>query len=205
MVPERRQQSAAAIARRAERLQAKQLIVIDAVIDIINEGDTNPSMPKIVERSGIPERSIFRYFDDIADLITQTLARAVGDPVEVQQLDNLGVGSLDERIDSFVESSVAALERFKYMSQVARRRITLAPVLAETLEALIAGLQWTIRQHFATELETMSEDEAARVTDAITVVLSADGFDVLRRRLGKSPDEIADVMRTALARLVAPR
>lgn len=200
MAPERRQQSAAAVARRAERLQAKREVVLRATLDIINEGDTNPSMPKIVERSGIPERSIFRYFDDIADLTTQAIAFARVDLSDLIGLQQVGEGSLDERIESMVDARLRVLERVRYLSRIARMRVFLAPGLAVILDELLEALSAEITEHFATELTALSDADAALTVDSLTTLLAFESYDLLRRRLDRSIDDIAATWRLALKR-----
>lgn len=200
MAPERRQQSAAAIERRAERLQAKRDVVLRAALDIINEGDINPSMPKIVERSGIPERSIFRYFDDIADLTTQVIAFARNDLSDLVGLQHIGEGSLEERIASIVDVRVYTLERVRHLSRIARMRVFLAPGLAVILDELLAVLSAEISEHFAPELSAMSEGDAALTVDSLTTLVSFESYDVLRRRLDRPLDHIAATWRRAMER-----
>jgi AcrR family transcriptional regulator len=202
VAPERRQQSAAAIARRAERLQAKREVVLRATIDIINEGDINPSMPKIVDRSGIPERSIFRYFDDIADLTRQVLGLALRDLADIEGIEQLGVGPLDDRIHSMVAARLELLERVRYIGRVARMRVFLAPDLAIVLDDVLKQLHHDIAEHFAPELSAMSSTESDATVDALTALVSFEGYDVLRRRLERSPDDIAGLWRVAIERLL---
>lgn len=188
------------MARRADRLQAKREVVLRATLDIINEGDTNPSMPKIVERSGIPERSIFRYFDDIADLTTQVIAFARDDLSDLVGLQHVGEGSLDERIESMVDTRLRTLERVRHLSRIARMRVFLAPGLAVILDQLLEALTIEVTEHFAPELTAMSDADAALTVDSLTTLVGFESYDVLRRRLDRSLDDIAATWRLALKR-----
>lgn len=177
-------------------------MVLRATLDIINEGDVNPSMPKIVERSGIPERSIFRYFDDIADLTRQAVAMAFSDLEDLPGLVRIGLGPLDERIDHFVSTRLELLERVRFVGRVARMRIFLAPDLNVMLDEVLHLFRDLAAEHFAPELSKMTDTDAALTLDSLTTMMSFESFDVWRRRLGRNPDEIAMSWRVAIKRLL---
>src|SRR5688500_3891186 len=53
--------------RRLRRQQNREA-VIDALIELFEEGSYTPSSAEVAERAGISPRSLFRYFDDVDDL-----------------------------------------------------------------------------------------------------------------------------------------
>ncbi|BAN03639.1 hypothetical protein YM304_33250 [Ilumatobacter coccineus YM16-304] len=178
-------------------------MVLRATLDIINDGDVNPSMPKIVERSGIPERSIFRYFDDIADLTRQAIAMSFRDVSDLPGLDQIGVGPLEQRIEHIITARLELLERVRYVGRVARMRVFLAPDLNVMLDEVLHLFREAAAEHFEPELSKMSDTDAAMTLDSLTVVMSFESYDVLRRRLDRDLDEITAGWRMAINRLLA--
>lgn len=49
---------------RRERSRASRRAIIQAMMDLIMEGDIDPSAAKVAERAGVGLRSVFRHFDD---------------------------------------------------------------------------------------------------------------------------------------------
>lgn len=49
---------------RRERSRASRRAIIQAMMDLIVEGDIDPSAARVAERAGVGLRSVFRHFDD---------------------------------------------------------------------------------------------------------------------------------------------
>lgn len=49
---------------RRERSRASRRKIIHAMMDLISEGDINPSAARVAEKAGVGLRSVFRHFDD---------------------------------------------------------------------------------------------------------------------------------------------
>ena len=60
---------------RSARRERGRAAVIDAVVDLLQEGHAPPTTPQVVERAGISEASLFRYFRSIDDLQLEATAR----------------------------------------------------------------------------------------------------------------------------------
>lgn len=202
MPAEVRRQSPEAAERRAKRLEAKRETVLRAALDLISEGERNPTMPKIVERSGTPERSIFRYFTDIGDLTQQVVALAVREYGDLEHIDDPGVGPLDDRIDVFVTMRLGVLERIHGLGQVARLRALLSPSIEEALKLSMVRTRRQTEAQFAPELDALSADERTFVLDSVALTVGFENFDVRRRRFDQSFDEIAAGWRDTIRRLL---
>ena len=60
--------------RRARRERGR-LAVSDAVIDLVGEGNTDPTSEQVAERAGVSVASLFRYFETLEELRQETLRR----------------------------------------------------------------------------------------------------------------------------------
>ena len=50
------------------RRQRNRQAIVNALLELYEEGRIDVSASLIVERAGLSERSLFRYFDDLNDL-----------------------------------------------------------------------------------------------------------------------------------------
>ena len=91
---------------RAARREANTDAVIDAMLDLIAEGNLRPGAAEIAERSGVSARSLFRYFDDLEALARVAVERQTARRDHLfQPLD--GSGSLEERVARLVDHRLA--------------------------------------------------------------------------------------------------
>src|SRR4051812_49544719 len=92
--------------RRLRRTQ-NRTAVVQALVDLFEEGVYQPSTSEIAERAGLSPRSLFRYFDDVDDLNRAAIERQLAD---ARPLLDLGVGP-DAPTDTKIEHLVAARVR----------------------------------------------------------------------------------------------
>ena len=176
--------------------------VISALIELIQGGDLQPTVAKIADRAEVSHRSVFRYFDDLNDLARTAIETEFRRTWPLSVVPNVGEGSLATRIDDLVTASIRTLERTHLLGMVARSR---AIELDEVDRGLLTIYELRfdqVERQFHPELRTMSPDRAAAIATAVTSTLGLDSYDVQRRMLGKSPEEIADVWRIVLTTLL---
>src|SRR3954453_22033541 len=83
---------------RSERTRAS---VVDALLDLLREGNLRPTAKEIAERAGTSLRSVYVHFDDLEDLFTAAAGRAI------QQISALiepipASGPLEERLPALL-------------------------------------------------------------------------------------------------------
>src|SRR5436190_20508805 len=101
--------TARAVDGRTARAQRTREAVVDALLQLINEGDLRPTAPRIAERAKVSVRSVFQHFDDLEGLYA-----AVGDRL-VERLAYVGLNvspdlSLDARVEEVVRHRTSMLE-----------------------------------------------------------------------------------------------
>lgn len=176
--------------------------MLRATIELIHEGHLDPTVQQIVERSGTPERSIFRYFDK-EELAQQALKLAASELGAEAELDRIGEGPFDDRVERLVSTRLALLTQLKHLARAARLRAAQNPDLDDAMAANAQRLHAEYGAHFAPELDAMDDSTAGGVLDAITTLLSFDGFNLQDRRLGRDDDDIAAGWTTSLHRLLS--
>jgi AcrR family transcriptional regulator len=152
--------------RRARRHRSRDLVV-DALLDLLDEGVARPTAQLVAERSGVSLRSIFRIFDDVETLHTEAAAR------QLERHRDLFVevpseGPLDDRIATLVE---AHDRLYEVVAPVRRAALRSAP----DSEALRAQLSLARGWHradadrvFATELDGAPADTRAALEAALS-------------------------------------
>ena len=66
--------SETALDGRAARALRTRNRVVDALLDLVDEGDLRPSAADVARRAGVSLRSVFQHFDDL-----ETLFRVAGE------------------------------------------------------------------------------------------------------------------------------
>ncbi|MFK7919382.1 MAG: TetR/AcrR family transcriptional regulator [Ilumatobacter sp.] len=187
--------------RIALRLRNRQR-VIDAVIELVNEGNEVPTMTDIVERAGVSERSVFRYFHDVNDLVLTSMATVLERIQPARTIDNLGCGSFDDRLEGWVASRQATTQQtLPFASLVGRFRTT--SEFSVMVDAVLAMVRAQIEDQFAPELQQCSPERGAQKVDILIALSSLEGVDILSRQLDRDVQQVGDRLRLAARSLFA--
>jgi len=176
--------------------------VIEALIELVDEGDLSPSMDAIVERSGVSERSIFRYFTDLSDLSVAAVRAVVKRAAPYNKIDDIGEGTLEHRIDQMIESRLRVAERSHGFGTLARRKLMLTPEIQQALTNVIVMLRERIAVQFAQELSAMSDDQALMMTDTLVTLFSYESLEVMWNQLGNDHAAVARRWRMTMLALL---
>lgn len=185
-------------ARRARNIDA----VLDAVVEMITEGDLFPSIEQVARRSGLSIRSIYRYFADPAALQDAAITRHRERSVSLAHLSSIGQGELEHRVDDFV-----AMRLRLYGGVGATYRATVHgaishPRLRDELARNRNDLRAQFERQFAPELETRKGVERDAIVAAGDLLTQLDSIDLLRRHRQLSVAETIRSLRTALLALL---
>ncbi len=107
---------------RTLRRTRNRTAVITALLDMIREGDLHPGAAEIAERAGVSHRSIFRYFDDLDDLVRTAIDQAFQDAGPLSRITDIGRGTLEDRVRVYVDERLALYDYVNGPMQVARMR-----------------------------------------------------------------------------------
>ncbi|HWA64956.1 MAG TPA: TetR/AcrR family transcriptional regulator [Mycobacteriales bacterium] len=187
--------------RRARRGRNRETVV-DALLELFREGDLNPSVATVAERSGISLRSVFRYFDDLDEMGRIAIQRHLDSVGFMFDLPELGKGSRSERIDALVGQRSALYERVAPVVRAAMIRAPFQPVISEALVARRALLREQLQRQFAPELATLPDDEQALVVSGADGIASFEVMELLRVDQKLSTAKAVAVVRTSLDRLL---
>ena len=185
--------------RTLRRTRNRQRVII-ALLEIVREGQLDPSVGDIADRAGVSHRSVFRYFDDINDLVRTAIDHEVERATPLALIDDLGLGSIERRIDSWVDSRLRLFAATYEVGRVARHRAPEIPSIDEGMQAIYQLSVTQMRQHFTTELDHLGTD-GGFVLDAAMVQTSFESYDLHRRIMEHSTERIRQVWHLALHEL----
>jgi AcrR family transcriptional regulator len=186
---------------RAARAARTRAAIVDALLELLEEGDLQPTANRIAERAGISLRLIYHHFGDLEALFHAAAMRqgertiAMTSPIPAE----LPFG---ERLDLFVKQRSEILE---WMTPVRRASLLQEPFSEELRRARDTGVaigeEHTARV-FAEELALFPKESRPAARAAVATASGWAFWDALRIS-GRSFDESAATMRYALEALLA--
>jgi TetR/AcrR family transcriptional regulator, regulator of autoinduction and epiphytic fitness len=162
---------------RKARSERSREAVLDAMIDLIMEGQSPPSTEAIAERAGISPASLFRHFATLEELREVTIARFFDRYSSLYRMSRLGVGPRKERVERYVDTRLALYVATAPMARFARARSLDRPELAAALLQLRERHVDATQRHFANELREFGRAARHDVGIAITSLTSFESWD----------------------------
>jgi AcrR family transcriptional regulator len=187
---------------RTLRRTRNRAAVIVALLAIIREGNLHPGASEIADRAGVSHRSIFRYFEDLDDLVRTAIDHAFREAGPLADIPDIGVGSLDERIAKFVDARIALFQHVDGTMQLARMRAPRIPSIDEGIAAIAEVFRQQIAEHFTPELDGVKDDERPLLIDGILVLTSYDSFTIHVRLLHSDIERIRSAWVRAVSGLL---
>ena len=188
---------------RTRRAQRTRDGVIDALVDLMREGELRPTAPRIAERAGVSLRSVFQHFADLDALFVAASDRELTRAAErIETIDP--AGPLTQRIDAFLAQRARILE---YVTPA--RRATLiheasSPALVEIRDRLLALAREEVARTFAPELRRSSARDRAELLHALDAVTGWQTWEALRSHQGLGSDAAQRVVTRTVRALLAP-
>ncbi len=189
--------------RRARRERGR-IAVSDAVIDLVVEGNADPTAEQVAKRAGVSVASLFRYFETLKELRRETLRRYFTRYDHLFQLPDISESTLEDRSQVFVNCRAKLYETTEPMCRQARRRAPDFPDLDEELHSVRAMQADQIRQCFAYELEALSPSARDDLVATINTLTSFESWDQIVHDHNRTPRQVRRTWTTALHRLLQP-
>ncbi len=187
--------------RRRQRTARGRNGVVEALLELYNEGNSQPGAAKIAARAGVSERSIFRYFDDLESLaaaaieLQSTRVGAAFAPPEA-------AGSLEQRIRALVSQRLRIHDASAMVARAGAFLEPRSPTVARAFRFRRQVMRSQIKSQFALELETVGERDRAELLDALDAISGFEHLEFLRSVAGHSRTRTATLtIRTLMALL----
>lgn len=188
---------------RKARRERNREIVVDAVLDAIEAGETIPTIRRVAELAGVSERSIFRYFGDLDELLSCAIDAALERYGPHARIADEGSGPLEERIDALIEARLLLWVRSDAVAALVRVRAGSLPLLQETLVETRRKMAEQIERHLGDLLDQLPAEDRSHAVHMIDVVVSYESFR-LQLDAGATSDQVRARWRYALWQLLTP-
>lgn len=189
--------------RRARRDRGRQA-VIDALVDLIQEGHHLPAPEAIAERAGVSTSSVFRYFESLDELRDASTARVFERYASLFEVPDLGEGDLDARIGRLVGARATLYEAIAPLGRLVRGRSFAHEEMASTLSGVRQRLTGQCRAHFAPELSRTTPAHRDDLVGVVSTLTAFEAWDMARQELGRSSMQVQRSWRGALGALLGP-
>ncbi|MDI1366137.1 MAG: TetR/AcrR family transcriptional regulator [bacterium] len=181
---------------RRRRGQNNRASIVAAMLEIIRTGDMSPSADQVAARADVGLRTVFRHFKDMDSLYSE-MSVVIED--ELRAIVGTPFRSTDwkDRVLELVDRRAFAFEKiapFKHASEAYRHR---SRFLSEDSGKLVSAL----RKILVRELRAPLVDDPLKV-EALDLLLSFEAWSRLRREQGLSIEKAAEVLRSAVSRLL---
>lgn len=188
---------------RALRSERTKQIIIEAYLELLNEGPQLPTAAQIARRAGYSVRSVFERFDDLLALtiaaadyaFAETIARAIRQDRS---------GTRIERLHANVERRSSICERWLPLWRVLLHHQTESELVSERIRQ-IRDVTWRgLALNYHAELAPLPEVERKILLIALEQLTDFESWGRMRERHGLSVAEARKAWITAIDRLLPP-
>jgi AcrR family transcriptional regulator len=183
---------------RSERTRAS---VVDALLDLLHDGNLRPTAKEIAERAGTSLRSVYVHFDDLEDLFCAAATRSVSRIAGLSETIP-PTGTLANRIDAFVAQRARVYEELGEVRHAATLQEPFSPSLATLLATGRRRARIEIESVFAPELSALDGPTRAATTAACDALASGATWDHWRHQLDHDVDAACAALRLGLQRIL---
>ncbi len=156
---------------RSERSREK---IIDAILELISDGNLAPTAQQVSERAGVGIRSVFRHFADMESLFTEAELRTRAED-EALFVGGNRDGTLKERILHAVQRRAKGFEAKKYNLLSVQSQLWRYEVLKRQHARTLKGLRKDL-ENWLPEMRDLPEEQR----EAIDAVASFEMWHRLR-------------------------
>jgi AcrR family transcriptional regulator len=185
---------ASAVDGRSLRRERNRQDIVNALLGLIENGETEISAALIASKAGLSERSIFRYFDDVNDLYRSVCDLAFSKEIEFALIDDAGVGSLDTKIENFVNQRVRIYTMNEKIAPAARSFAFKNPIIKNQLVVGRKLLRNQIITHFSEELSAFDKQQQQVAVAIIDSLTTFEYYDMMRSDQKMSVQAIKSVL-----------
>lgn len=183
---------AVADGRRA-RSERSKAAVVDAMLGLARDGVYEPTSIQIAQRAGVTQRTLFRHFDTIEDIVVALVERQT-DFVIPFLLPMDRTGTVDDRVQRLVDNRTSLYEAIAPIRRTGLRAAKQHEVIAEALALMTARIQAQLDELFENDFVGVDRRTRALVVDAIDTATSWEAWDRLHTVRGFDGERIAATM-----------
>lgn len=187
---------------RVARRERNRDAVVDAIMVLIQSGQTQPSMADVAKLAGVSERSIFRHFETRDALFAAVIERQL-EIVSGLLHEVATTGSLADRVEALVDERARLFEEITPMRRSALQFAEVSEQVAERLGDSRRWLRDELEAVFARELGRRSAAERRDLLAAVSMTTSWEAWNLLRTEEGCSVARARRIVARTLTRQLA--
>ncbi|HEX3333224.1 MAG TPA: TetR/AcrR family transcriptional regulator [Acidimicrobiales bacterium] len=168
-----------AIDGRVARGQRTRRNVAQALIDLLREGDCEPTAKSVAERAGVSLRLVFHHFAEMDDLYHYVAAIVLRRQWSGMPRISANL-ALATRVERTVAHRAALYEEIAPVRRALVRRGAAAPSVSDAIGASDGLLLENLKETFAPELEAMPSTLRGEHLEALDTASSWEAWDRLR-------------------------
>ncbi len=187
---------------RTQRSVKTKAAVVDALLELIEEGDLRPPAPRIAERAGVSLRSVFQHFRDLEALFAIAADRQLERIMEIAR-PIPAEGPLDDRLTAFVSQRARIYEAITPVRRAALAQEFSSPQAVINRERLLALGRGELKRVFSKEIKAAGSG-ARDLVEALDAASSWQVWEALRSHQGLSKARATRVLRRLLDATLLP-
>ena len=183
---------------RRARGERSRAAIVQAVVDLLPESDGMPSTTRVAERAGVTQRTLFRHFGSVDDLLVAVIEEQT--ELIAPYLARLDDGGpVADRIARIVATRAELFARIATVRRWALQLRATYPDIANGLRRAAVAQRAQIAHLFAAELEAMDAGRRAVALDAVDVALSWPTWDRLVDEQQLDDHQVVEVLAALVA------
>jgi len=187
---------------RVVRRERNRDAVVDAIMVLIQSGETQPAMADVARLAGVSERSIFRHFESREALLAAVIDRQV-EVVSGLLREIPPTGPLASRISAFVSERARLYEEITPMRRAALHVVEVSDLVSDRLADTRAWLREELEAVFERELSRRPSTDRRDLVAALDVATSWEAWNLLREVEGCSAPRARRILVRVMTRLLA--
>jgi AcrR family transcriptional regulator len=164
----------------------RRLRALDAFIDLVLEENLPPTANQVAERAGISIATFFRYFETLNAMRHGAAARML-ERFPLLGLEEIGQGTLHERVETFVALRVALWEKVGLLARLQRTVVLHDKDAAKMVDYVRGVMVNQVRDHFAPELRELTNAQRDDAVALIAMLTSVESWEQFRHAYRRSP------------------
>ena len=157
--------------------------MVDALLDLLREGQLRPTAPLVAARAGVSLRSVFQHFADREALFAAAADRQTAHVRALaQRLDH--TGPLDERLAAFVAQRASMLEAIAPVRRAALLMEPFSSAIGTRLAQARGAARAELVHVFGPELRRRAAADRRELLAALAAASGFSAWDALRAHEG---------------------
>jgi TetR/AcrR family transcriptional regulator of autoinduction and epiphytic fitness len=177
--------------------------IVDALLQLIDEGNLRPTAREIAAQAGVSLRSLYVHFDDVEALFFAAAVRneeRAGKHIPETRTK----GTFDQRLDAFVKRRALIYESGHNIRRAAVLQEPFSLAIRTILEEARKRGRQELECVFAPELAGLTADQRRARVAALDLASYATGWDLLREQHDLDVDDAVSVMRDMVRAAARP-